>query len=294
MRAIGFYIFIAINWIVTLLPLRILYIFSDLLFLLLYYFPAYRRKVVATNLKNAFPDKTPEERASIEKKFYRHLADLFIETAKLTHMSNKSLLKRYSFTNPELFERFYNSGRDLAIVHSHYNNWEWMVFLPLVTRYNVVSVYKPLQDKRFDKFMNKLRSRNNMGLAPTTNVIREIIDNRRNNRRSMYGFISDQTPAKPDIRYRTTFLNQDTPVFLGVEKIALKYDMPVIFFNVQKVRRGYYNLTAELLFENTVGLPEHAITEAHVKRLGEIIREKPEFWVWSHKRWKHKKPVQND
>ena len=295
MGNIGFYIFYGINWIVTLLPLRVLYFFSDILFLLLYYFPSYRRKVVSTNLKNSFPEKSFKELASVERKFYRHLADLFIETLKLTHLSNKHLLERYSFSNPELLDHLYESGRDLVVVHSHCNNWEWLgVCLPLYTRYKNVSVYKPLQNRLFDSFLNNLRSRNNLVLTPMSEILREIIKNRKNKERALYAFIADQTPAKPDIRYWTTFLNQETPVFLGVEKIAVKYDMPVVFFKVQKVKRGFYNLTVEMLYEHTTGLPEHLVTDTHVKRLEEIIREKPEHWIWTHRRWKHKKPARND
>ncbi len=291
MKTIGFHIFKATIRFITLLPLPVLYVFSDILFVSLYYFPSYRRKVVENNLGNAFPELSEKERKIIARKFYRHLADIFIETAKLSNLSREELLRRYRFTNPELLDRLYDEGKDVAIVHSHYNNWEWMIFLPLVLKHHVVTVYKPLQNVQFDKWFNEIRSRYGIELAPMNEVIRVIINNRRQNIRSVYGFISDQTPAKPDIRYRTRFLNQDTPVFLGVEKIALKYEMPVVFFNVQKIKRGYYELTAELLFEDTKGLSEFEITNAHVRRLEEVIREKPWFWLWSHKRWKHKKPV---
>jgi KDO2-lipid IV(A) lauroyltransferase len=291
MGKIGFYLFYGINWLITLLPLRILYLFSDILFIFLYYFPSYRKKVTIENLRNSFPEKSSEEIALIGRKFYRHLSDLFIETFKLTHLSNKELKKRFTISNPELLEKLYNSGRDLVVVHSHFNNWEWLVCLPLYTKYKNVSIYKPVQNKMFDRFLNNLRSRNNMELTPTKNVIREIIENRRKNIPVLYGFIADQTPAKPDIRYYTSFLNQETPVFLGIEKIAGKYDMSVVLFNVQKIRRGYYNLTVELLFESTKGLPEYKVTETHVKRLEELIRENPEYWIWTHRRWKYKKSV---
>lgn len=287
MGYIGFYLFYGINWIITLLPLRVLYLFSDLLFLLLCYFPSYRRKIVITNLRNSFPEKTEKERSVIARKFYRHLADLAIETLKLTHMSNKQLYKRVSFSNPELLGKLYNEGRDLVAVHSHYNTWEWLRILPLLTGHKFVSVYKPLQNSLFNRFINNIRARNKMSLAPMSEIVREIIKNKNNNIRSLYVLIADQTPAKSEIRYRTTFLNQDTPVFLGPEKIASKYDMTVIFFNVQKERRGYYHLTFELLFENTAGLPEHLITDTHLRRLEELIREKPEHWIWSHRRWKY-------
>lgn len=294
MKKLGFYIFYSVNWLITLLPLDVLYVFSDLLFILLYYFPAYRRKVVMLNLENSFPEKSPEERRKIARKFYRHLADLFVETLKLTHLGNRELKKRFAITNPELFKRLLESGHDLVVVHSHYNNWEWLVSLPLYSEYRVVCIYKPLQSRTFDRFLNGLRSRNNMILTPMKHVIREIVTNREKNIRAMYGFIADQTPAKPDIRYYTTFLNQDTPVYLGIERIAERYGMPVVFFNVQKIKRGYYSLTLELLFEKTTGLPEYTVTEAHVRRLEELIRQNPEYWLWTHRRWKYKRQGGND
>lgn len=290
MGTIGFYIFYGLNWMITLLPLKILYIFSDFLYLLLYYFPSYRRKVVDENLRNSFPEKSAEELRTIGKKFYRHLADIIMETLKLTHLNNNELKKRFTITNPELIEGLYSSGRDVAAVLSHYNNWEWLgVSYPLYTKYVVVSVYKPLQDKLFDRFLYGIRTRNNLELAPMNHIVRTIIENRKNDRKALYGFVSDQTPAKPDIRYYTAFLNQETPLFLGIEKISVKYDMSVVFFKIQKVRRGYYETTVELLFDSAAGLPEYKVTETHVKRLEEVIKENPEYWIWTHRRWKYKK-----
>lgn len=293
MGAIGYYIFYGINWVITLLPLSVLYIFSDFLYLVLYYFPSYRRKVVANNLKNSFPDKSEKEIKCIEKKFYKHLADLFIETFKLTHISKEQMMKRFTVSNLEIIDRLLDEKRDTIAVLGHYNNWEWLTALPLYTKYKSVSIYKPLQNKFFDRFINNLRSKNGMVLTPMSNIIREIINDRKNNINTISAFISDQTPIKTEIKFWTTFLNQDTPIYMGTEKVASKYDMAIVFFHIQKIKRGYYNLNIELLFDHTAGLPEHFITETHVKRLEEIIREKPEFWIWSHRRWKHKKPVDN-
>jgi KDO2-lipid IV(A) lauroyltransferase len=292
MGVIGFYIFYGINWVVTLLPMRVLYVFSDFLYLILYYVLGYRRKVVAVNLRNSFPEKSPEELKAIGKKFYHHLADLMVEILKLTHMSKAQSLKRMPITNVELLDRLYAEGRDVIAVIGHYNNWEWLKSLIFHCKFQTVSIYKPLQDKRFDNFLLNLRNREGMILTPMSLIVREILDARKADRRSIYSFITDQTPPKGDIKYWTKFMNQDTPVYLGVEKIASKYDMAIVFFNVQKIKRGYYQYTAELLFEHTSGLPEHVITETHVRRLEEIIREQPEFWIWSHRRWKHKRPAE--
>jgi len=291
MGAIAYYIFYVINWLITLLPLPVLYLFSDFLYLILYYFPSYRRKIVAINLRNAFPEKSDNELTVIEKKFYRHFADLFIEILKLTHMSKVQSEEHMKIINKELLDRLYNEGRDVVAVIGHYNNWEWLKSLIYHTDYQTVSIYKPLQDKRFDQFMLGLRERGGMILTPMSHIVREILEARKNNKRSLYSFITDQTPPITDIKYWTSFLNQDTPVYLGVEKIASKYDMAIVFFNVKKIRRGYYNYTVELLFEHTDGLPEHVITEKHVRRLEEVIIENPEYWIWSHRRWKHNRPV---
>lgn len=293
MDAIGYYIFYGINWILTLLPLRVLYIFSDFLFLLLYYFPSYRRKVVANNLKNAFPEKSDEELKSIEKKFYRHLADLFIETFYLTHMSEKELNRRFTYSNIEIIDKLRNDKRDVIAVLGHYGNWEWPTLLPYYLKYKTIIIYKPLQNRHFDRFIYNSRSKNGIIPTPMSHIIREIINNKKENINTLSVFLTDQTPVRSEIKYWTTFLNQDTPVYIGTEKVASKYDMAVVFFHIQKVKRGYYNMNIELLFDHTTGLPDYFVTDAHVKRLEEIIKENPEYWLWSHRRWKHKKPVEN-
>lgn len=294
MDALGYYIFYGINWIMTLLPLPALYIFSDLLYLVLYHVVRYRRNVVVTNLRNSFPDKTDEELKTIEKKFYRHLADIMIETFKLSHLSLEELKRRFTYSNLEVIDRLREEKRDIIAVLGHYNNWEWPTLLPYYLKYKTVIIFKPLQNKYFNGFINKQRSKYGIVLTPTSQVIREIINHKKQNINTVSVFLSDQIPAKGDIKFWTTFLNQDTAVFTGVGKIASRYDMAVVFFNIQKVKRGYYNLDIELLYEHTAGLSENLITETHVNKLEEIIKEKPEYWIWSHRRWKHKKPVENE
>ena len=241
------------------------------------------------NLRNAFPEKDDKEINKIEKAFYSHLSDLFIEVFKLTHMSEQQLKKRFVVENPELLEKLLAEKRDIVAVLGHYNNWEWLGALPCYTNYKAVSIYKPLKNKHFDVFLNNLRRKHGMVLTPMSIIIREILKDRAMNINTVSAFISDQSPVKADIKYWTRFLNQDTPVFLGAEKVAAKYDMAVVFFNIKKIKRGNYSLVIEMLFEHTAGLPEYAITEAHVKRLEEIIIENPQYWIWSHRRWKHKK-----
>ena len=294
MAAIGYYLFYGINWIITLLPLPVLYIFSDFLYLVLYYVVSYRRNVVATNLKNSFPEKTDKELKIIEKKFYRHLSDILVETFKSTHMTRTNQKKRFTYSNLEIIDKLREEKRDIIAIMGHYNNWEWPTLLPYYLKYKTIIIYKPLQNKYFNRFINNHRSEHGIVLTPTSQVIREIINYRKKDINTVSVFISDQIPAIGDIKYWTTFLNQETAVFTGAGKIASKYDMAIVFFHVQKVKRGYYNLDIELLYDHTAGLSENVITETHVRRLEEIIREKPENWIWSHRRWKHNKPVEND
>ncbi len=291
MQAISFYIFYALNWVITLLPLRILFIFSDLLYLILYHVAGYRKKVVRTNLRNAFPQKTDKERLQIEKRFYRHLADMFIETFKFAHMSKKERLRRCTSENTELLRELYKEGKDVVLVLGHYNNWEYLNLLPFFSDHTAISIYKPLKNKYFDRFILNYRSKYGMVLSPMSLVIKDILTRRKKGEKTMTAFVSDQTPARDDIHYWTTFLNQDTAVYLGAEKVATKYNMAVVFLHIQKKKRGYYNIKFDLLFRDTAGLTEYTVTETHVRHLEAIINEKPEYWVWSHRRWKHKRNI---
>ena len=293
MGIVGFYLFYAFTWLLALLPMRILYLFSDFIFLFVYYFPGYRRKVVKDNLKNSFPEKTEKERRVIKRKFYRHFSDFLIETLVVNHISMKQLQKRCTFSNLEILDKLFTEKRDVAVIIAHYNNWEWYNFTPFVFKHKIVIIYKPLQNKRFNDYINKGRAKHGIIISPMSNIIRDIIDLRSKNTTFAANFISDQSPAIEDIRYWTDFLNQDTPVYTGAEKIASKYDMAMVFFHIQKPKRGYYNLNVELLFEHTTGLPEHFITDTHVKHLENIIKERPEYWLWTHRRWKRKRPLPN-
>ena len=293
MSSIGFYLFYALTWLLTLLPMKILYLLSDVIFMFMYYVAGYRKKVVKTNLKNSFPEKSEKELLDIERKFYRHFADFIVEILALSNISLKELQKRCTFSNLEILDRLFAEKRDVAAIVAHYNNWEWYNFAPLIFKHKAIVIYKPLQNKRFDDFINKIRTKHGGIISPMSNVIRDILDLRNKKVNFITNFISDQTPAPGDIKYWTNFLNQDTPVYTGAEKIASKYDMAMVFFHVQKKGRGKYNLNVELLFEHTAGLPEHAITDAHVKHLEDIIKERPEFWLWTHRRWKRKRNVQD-
>ena len=291
MGAIGYYLFYAVNWTITLLPLSVLYLFSDFIFIITYYFPGYRKKVVKTNLKNSFPEKSEAELRQIERNFYKHFADLMVEILKLRNMSDASQLKRYTFSNTEIFDKLRSEKRDVIGVLGHYDNWEWPTLLGQKIKYLSIVIYKPLKNKYFNRFMNDQRTKDGLKIAPTSMIIRDIINYRKQKINTFSVFIADQTPPGNELNHWTTFLNQDTAFYTGAGKIAAKYDMAVVFLNIQKKKRGYYNMDFELLFDHTTGIEEKVIIEKYVRRLDEQIREKPEYWLWSHRRWKHKRPL---
>lgn len=290
MRTILFYIFYGLNWVITLLPLRILFGFSTLLYLILYYIVRYRREVVVQNLRNSFPEKTEQELMIISKKFYMHLADLFIETLKLQHMKATEIKKRYKIINPELFNKIHDEGRSIIAVFGHYGNWEYVISLPLNIKYKTLTVYKPLSNKLFDRYFLKIRSQYGLELVPMSSTGRTIYSYEQAGINTLTGLVADQRPPKRGVQYWTKFLNQDTSVYLGIEKLSKKYNMVIMFFHIEKVGRGYYEVTPEIITDEPASLKSYLITEKHVELLEEEIKKRPELWMWSHRRWKHKKP----
>ncbi|HDZ40621.1 MAG TPA: lipid A biosynthesis acyltransferase [Bacteroidetes bacterium] len=290
MKGILFYIFSAFNRVITLLPLKILYGFSPLFYFTLCHLIKYRKTVVMKNLRNAFPEKTEEELRAISKKFYRHLSDLFIEVLKLQHLKVSEIKERCKLLNPEVLDKIKAEGRSTIVVFGHYANWEWIISLPLSIKYRTIMVYKPLTNKYFDRYFHKFRSQYGIELAPMSRIVRILYQYEGEGINTLVGLVSDQTPPKKEIRYWTKFLNQDTPVYLGIEKLSHKFNMTVVFFHIDKIRRGYYEIRPEIITDEPSGLKPYELTEKHVGMLEEQIRRRPELWMWSHRRWKRKKP----
>ena len=269
------------------LPFPVLYCLSDCLYIFLYYFFRYRKKVVHENLINAFPEKNDEERRGIEKKFYRHLADLFVESIKMLTISSAEVNKRVIITNPELLTDNLQNGQGVIGVLGHYGNWELNALrFSLLTEQPRFIVYKPLSDTVFDDLLLQMRSRFGATLVPMKSVLRKLLQNRCIPTATV--LLADQTPAKSEVQYFTTFLNQPTAVFLGVEKLAKASGNAVLFYDVRQVKRGHYQCTLVPLCSNPCEAPEHHITDTHVQYLDRVIRQEPAYWLWSHRRWKHK------
>ncbi|MDX9772061.1 MAG: lysophospholipid acyltransferase family protein [Bacteroidales bacterium] len=290
MKKAGYIIFVVFNYIITLLPFKVLYLISDIFFLLLYHVVKYRRSVVENNLKRAFPEKSPEELKKIGRRVYRHLSDIFIDTLKPIHMSPQQINRRFTVTDTSLVDRFFEEGRDVVALSSHYNNWEWLSALQLSALHQVITIYKPLKNKDFDRFMLKIRTKFGMRVSPMNHILRDLVNCRNENIRTMSGFVADQTPPRDDNAMWTTFLNQDTGFFRGAEKVAVKYDMPVVFMHIRKIKRGFYELEYRLITEHPREEEPNFIISRYVSMLEEVIRSKPEYWLWSHRRWKYKRP----
>lgn len=289
MKWLLYKLFTLFAWLISLCPLRVLYFFSWKLYLILYYLVGYRRKIVQANLVSSFPEKSEAEIKEISRRFYKHLADMFIEGIKLRHMKEEDLQKRFYFKNPELVNSYSRQGRDAIAAFGHYANWEWIIGIQGQLKPRVLTVYKPLHNKYFDHYFHQLRTRFGMELVPMSSTLRRIISYKREGINTLTALVADQTPPKNDIHFWIDFLNHDTPVYMGVEKLARKFDMVVFFFKIKKVKRGYYELEAEVISDDPLSLDEHDLTKMHIKRLEEHILEQPEYWLWSHRRWKHKR-----
>jgi len=285
----GYFLLKTITRILHLFPLRICYLFSDLLFFLAYIVFRYRRHVVNTNLANAFPGKTREERSLIARKFYRHLCDMAIETLYFDRVSTAKGKDCVKYLNPELAIGYLDQGRDVIGFLGHYNNWEWFVTWPLYSRYNFYPIYKKLTNNIFERFYYHLRSR--FGAIPLERAatFRQLIGDHQNGIPTMSAFLFDQTPRIYEIQHWVTFLNQDTPVILGAEKLARKLDAVVLFLDSRKIKRGYYEAEFRLVTEHAATCPKFEITETCSRLLEHQINRNPEFWLWSHKKWKHKR-----
>jgi len=272
------------------MPFPLLYLLSDLFFVIVYYLIGYRRKVVITNLRNSFPEKSEGELHKIEKAFYRYLLDLTLEGFKMLTISSNEVKKRMACEDFSMIEDLKLRDQNFIYVLGHQGNWEWIGHS--LSRHHVTqtdSLYHPLSNKFFDWLMYKMRTRAGTGLFPMQSSIREMI--KRKNQLNGTAFIADQTPSSSEGVYWMTFLNQDTPVFTGTEKIAKKFNYPVVFISVKKIKRGYYVMSFKKVTDKPLETTDGFITETHTHMLEDDIKRQPEIWLWSHRRWKHRRKV---
>ena len=292
MKAIIYYLSLPIIYLISVLPFWLIYRFSDFLFFILFRLVGYRKKVVFMNLKNSFPEKSDAELKQIQIKFYKYFFDLALEIIKSLSISSKELKKRVLFEDTSIFKYHFNNDQSIIIVMGHYGNWELGgARFALEPLHKLYIVYHPLHNKYFDQLMYKMRTRLGNGLYPMMGTLRGMIENRRNI--TATAFIADQTPS-PNGAYWMDFLNQDTPVFTGTGKIANKFNYPVVYASVKRVKRGYYSIHLEELCTTSNEVDPEEIVERFTKKLEQDIKEIPEFWLWTHRRWKHKRQPQTN
>jgi KDO2-lipid IV(A) lauroyltransferase len=288
MQAILFYLTYPLIYLVALLPFNILYLLSDLLYHLIR-LTGYRKKVVLDNLRNSFPEKTEAEIQDLSKRYYRYLCDLTLETLKTMTMSEKSARERCGFIKKPFLDALHQSNQSFIIVMGHFGNWEWAgPAFTLNTPFQLVVIYRPLSNQYFERMLTRMRTKHGTKISPVKNTLRDMVANRKN--LTATAFVADQTATKKDA-YWTTFLNQETAVFTGPEKLARKFNYPVVYMKIDRPKRGYYQVTPELLCAEPNAAGPDQISEMFTKRLEQDIIENPTTWLWSHRRWKHKRPA---
>jgi KDO2-lipid IV(A) lauroyltransferase len=272
-----------------MLPFRLLYFFSDFTYLIIYYGIGYRKKTVRENLALALPYLSVEERLVIEKKSFRHLCDMFLEMIKTMTISEKEIRKRFVFTNLEVYKKLEAREKSISMMLAHYASYEWVISMNAYVSFSAFAIYKKIANPYFDKLARNIRSKFKAYLITTKETVPQIIKNNLNQELSIYGFASDQSPKVSSAFHWQKFMGIEVPVHTGAEMLSKKYDMNVIFLKVKKVKRGFYEASFEVLSENAKEIPNYEITDKFLKLVEQQIHEAPEYYLWTHKRWKHRR-----
>lgn len=290
MNALLFYLGLPFLYLISALPNRLFYALSNCLFFFFFHVSNYRRKVVQSNLRNAFPEKSEIERKHIEKKFYKYLCDLILESFR-SLTKGESFFKThciFSDSAKKLFDHYASTDQSVILVMGHFGNWEWAgQSFSLNCRQKLFVIYRPLSNYYFNKLTNKMRSKFGTGLIEMKDAYKTMWSNK--HLLTATAFIADQTPP-PENAYWTLFMNQQTPVFWGTELLSKRLNFPIIYATVKRIKRGFYQIEAETLLEKPQMTAEGEISESHTRKLETEIKNQPELWLWSHRRWKHKPP----
>jgi KDO2-lipid IV(A) lauroyltransferase len=272
---------------VSFLPFPLLYGLSDFLFVLFYYVLGYRKKIVLGNIQRSFPEKSHNEHLEISKKFYRHFCDLILESLKTFTISEKEVLKRVTCKNAEVINKYYDQGQSVIVAGGHYNNWEiFAVAVNALIKHKAIGIYKPLSNLYFDKKMRNTRSKYGLYMI-STKIVKQIFEQEANNLTAII-FAIDQSPSNSKSAHWMKFLNQDTAVLFGTEKYAKEYNYPVVYGRINKEKRGYYSFEFFDVTDQPASTAHGEITEKITQLLEKDIRNLPQYWLWSHRRWKHK------
>jgi Kdo2-lipid IVA lauroyltransferase/acyltransferase len=270
----------------SIMPFRLIFAFSDLLYYFFYYVYRYRRRVVASNLSLAFPEKSREEIVRISKAFYRHFCDIVVEGVKAFSMTPAQAKSRYKILNPEILDSHFEKKQSVIVVYGHFNNWEWGSLAGrLQLKHKPVAFYKPLSNKLIDDYIRRIRAKTGTELVSIVHTATSFSAYK--NEPAIFVMVADQSPSKLSHAIWVKFMNQDTPTLHGPEKYAVRFGIPVYYGKVIKIKRGVYNAVLEPLLMDPASSSPGEITQLFMGSLEKQIREKPEYWLWSHRRWKH-------
>jgi KDO2-lipid IV(A) lauroyltransferase len=283
-----YYLFRFFIFLFRIIPFPVLYVLSDLVYLLVYYLVGYRKKVVLKNLRDSFPERSEKEIRKIARGFYHHLADILIESLKAFTMKEEEVVKRYQYENTEFLKELYDRGQSVICLGGHYNNWEWGgIASGKQLAHRPVGFYKPLSNERIDAFVRKTRVQGRSVLVSILNTAAVF--------QADYGepvifyMVADQSPSSPRLAHWMRFLNQDTAVLHGPEKYARLHNLPVVYAGAEKIKRGHYRVKFSMLVEDPSKTAKGEISEIFMKTLEHEILKAPQYYLWSHRRWKLKR-----
>ncbi len=273
---------------ISILPFKVFYWFSNGVYVLIYHIIGYRKKVVSQNLKLVFPEKPISELKTIEKKFYKHMVDMFLEMVKSISISKKELNKRFIIKNPEELKRLEKQNKSVIIMYGHYASYEWSYVVENHINFKGYGIYKKIKNKYFDRLVRRIRSKYNTGLIHTKESISRINKLKENNEKFMIAFLSDQSPKLKKTYHWTSFMGIHVPCYTAAEMLAKKMDFAVSYLKIDKVKRGYYEAEFISLADNANDYNDYEITDRFTKLLENQIKAAPEYYLWTHKRWKHR------
>jgi Kdo2-lipid IVA lauroyltransferase/acyltransferase len=294
MQRIIFYTIYPFLWVFSRLPFFVLHRISDFFFVIIYHLIGYRKKVVLNNLILAFPEKDIKELQRIRRDFFKHFVDIFIEMIKTFSISRKEIEKRYKYVNKEIFSEIEALDKSVVLVGAHYANWEWIVNLANYTNMHCVGAYTRITNPYFDKLIKTNRSRFGAEFVQTSKTIKKLLDYKKEDKKCIYGLLSDQSPHISKTHHWGEFLNVKVPLHTGAEMLAKKHDFAVVYMSVKKVKRSHYEISYEIMTDTPRNHEDYEITEQFLRKAEQQIYETPEYYFWTHKRFKYKDRAPKD
>ena len=288
MQFIVYIIAYPLLWIIALLPFKILYFLSDIAYGIVYHLIGYRKKTVRENLALTLPHLSEQERLTIEKKSYQHMCDMFLEMIKTMKISRKQIEKRFVFTNMEVYREMEAKNKSIILMCAHYASYEWVISMNQYINFQGYAVYKQINNQHFDKLVKQIRGRFKAHLIHIFETAAVIRSNENNGIKGIYGLAADQSPQVKKNSHWEKFMGIEVPVYAGGEVLSKKFDMNVVYLKVEKIKRGHYQATFEVLTDEVQSLPKFELTKLYLQKVEQQIHQAPEFYLWTHKRWKHR------